>query len=74
MGDTGLELYPYSPRNTQISKEATQNPTHCLHQTEDIPPDLQRVIDAWPALPAAVRQGFLMIIDAVGVPPDEVSR
>ena len=74
MGDTGLELYPYSPRNTQISKEATHNPTHRLHQTAALPPDLQRVIDVWPALPAAVREGLLTIIDAVGGHPDEARR
>ena len=74
MGDIGLELYPYSPRNTQISKEATQNPTHRLHQTVAIPPELQRVIDAWPALPTAVRHSLLTIIDAVGGQPDEAPR
>ena len=74
MGDTGLELYPYSLRNTPISKQATHNPTHRLHQNVAIPPDLQRVIDAWPALPAAVRRGLLTIIDAVGSHLDEASR
>jgi len=74
MGDAGLELYPYSTRNTRISKQATHNPTHRLHQTAAIPPDLQRVIDAWPALPEAVRHGLLEIIDAVGGDPDETSK
>ena len=74
MGDTGLELYPNSPRNTQLSKQATHNPTHRLHQTVAIPPDLQRVIEAWPALSAAVRHGLLTIIDAVGGHPDEARR
>ena len=33
MGDTGLELYPYSPRNTQILDQAAQNAAHLLsHQ------------------------------------------
>ena len=68
MGDTGLELYPYSPRNTQISKEATHNPTHRLHQTAALPPDLQRVIDVWPALPAAVRHGLLGVIESIAIP------
>jgi len=74
MGDTGLELCPYSPRNTRISKKAAQNPTHCAHQTLAISPELQRVIDAWPALPAAVRHGLLTIIDAIGGDPDEAPR
>ena len=65
MGDTGLELYPYSPRNTRISKQATHNPTHCLHQTAAISPELQRVIEAWPALPTTVRHGFLGIIETI---------
>ena len=58
VGDTGLELYLNSPRNTQSSKKATHNPTHRAHQTAAISPDLQRVIDAWPALPAPVRHGL----------------
>jgi hypothetical protein len=68
MGDTGLELCPNSPRNTQISKEATHNPTYRLHQTAAIPPDLQRVIEAWSALPTAVRQGLLGVIEAIATP------
>ena len=74
MGDTGLELYPNSPRNTQLSKQATHNPTHRLHQTEDITPELQHVIAAWPALPAAVRHSLLTIIDVVGGHPDEAPK
>jgi len=30
MGDTGLELYPYSPRNTRILDQAAQNAAHLL--------------------------------------------
>ena len=30
MGDTGLELCPYSPRNTQILNQAAQNAAHLL--------------------------------------------
>jgi len=55
----------------QASKQATPNPTHRLHQTAALPPDLQRVIDPWPALPTAVRHGLLAIIDAVGGDPGE---
>ena len=58
----------------QASKQATQNPTLCLHQTEDITPELQRVIGAWPVLPTTVRHSLLTIIDAVGGHPDEASR
>ena len=74
MGDTGLELYPNSLRNTQFSKQATHNPTHRLHLTASIAPELQRVIEAWPALPARVRHGLLTIIDAVGGDLGEVHR
>ena len=74
MGDTGLERYPYSPRNTRILDQAAHNPTHCLHLTAALPPELQRVINAWPALPAAVRHGLLTIIDAIGGDPDEAPR
>ena len=58
----------------QAAKKAAHNPTHCLHQTVAIPPDLQRVIEAWPALPVAVRDGLLTIIDAIGGHPDEARR
>ena len=30
MGDTGLELYPYFPRNTRILDQAAQNAAHWL--------------------------------------------
>ena len=30
MGDTGLELYPYSPRNTQILDQVAHNAAHLL--------------------------------------------
>ena len=74
MGDTGLELYRNFPRNTRITKQATHNPTHRLHLTASIAPELQRVIEAWPALPARVRHGLLTIIDAVGGDLGEVHR
>ncbi len=74
MGDIGLEIYHNFPRNTRISKQATHNPTHRLHQTEDITPELQRVIDAWPALPAAVRHGLLTIINTVSGDRYEATR
>ena len=61
--------------DTYSSKsEGAQKATHRLHQTAAIATDLQRVIDAWPALPAAVRQGLLTIIDAVSGEPDEASK
>ena len=38
MGDTGLELYPYSPRNTRILDQAAQNAAHLLpHQGAPTP-------------------------------------
>ena len=58
----------------QATKKATQNPTHRVHMSVGISSNLQRVIDAWPALPAAVRQGLLTIIDAVSGEPDEASK
>jgi len=59
---------------TEAAENATHNPTHRLHQTAAIAPNLQRVIDVWPALPTAVRHGLLTIIDAVGGHPDEARR
>ena len=54
--------------------EGAEKAVHRTHQTVAIAPDLQRVIDAWPALPAAVRQGLLTIIDAIGGDLDEAPR
>jgi len=47
----------------QASKKVTQNPTHRLHQTASIAPDLQRVIDAWPSLPATIRRGIMAMVE-----------
>ena len=49
--------------------EGAEKAVHRTHQTVAIPPDLQRVIDAWPVLPAAVRQGLLGVIEAIALPP-----
>ena len=61
--------------DTYSSKsEAAENAMHHAHMSAGVRPDLQRVIDAWPALPPAVRHGLLTIIDAVGGEPDEARR
>ena len=58
--------------DTYSSKsEAAGNATYHAHMSAGAPSDFQRVIDAWPALPAAVRHGLLTIIDAVGGDPGE---
>jgi len=58
--------------DTYSSKsEGAEIAIHRAHQTTAISHDLQRVIDAWPALPAAVCHGLLTIIDAIGGDPDE---
>ena len=61
--------------DTYSSKsEAAGNATYHAHMSAGAPPDLQPVIAACPALPAAVRHSLLTIIDAVGGHPDEASR
>ena len=55
-------------RFKQATKQATHNPTHRVRQPSAITSDLQPVIDAWPALPAAVRQGLLGVIEAIAIP------
>ena len=57
-----------------LKSEGAEKAVHRTHQTVAIPPDLQRVIDAWPALPTAVRHSLLAISDGVGGQPDEASR
>ena len=47
----------------QAAKKATQNTTHRLHQTEDITPELQRVIEAWPSLPTTIRRGIMAMVE-----------
>jgi len=55
--------------DTYSSKsEAAGNATYHAHMPAGVPPDLQRVIDAWPALPTAVRQGLRRIIETIATP------
>ena len=63
----------YSSKS-EAAENATHNPTHHAHMSAGVPPDLQHVIDAWPALPTAVRHGLLTIINAVGGDPNEAPR
>ena len=37
---------------------------------KQIDPDLAAVIDAWPDIPAAVRQGILAMVQAARLPAD----
>jgi hypothetical protein len=44
---------------------APENPlAHSLAQDSQIDPDVARLIDAWPTLPAAIRMGILAMIEA----------
>ena len=58
---------PYSSK-TEAAENAMHHPTHHAHMLAALPPELQRVIDAWPALPSAVRQGLLGVIEAIATP------
>jgi hypothetical protein len=63
----GLE--PTDPNLQGIpEKQLTATPenalAHSLAQDSQIDPDLARLIDAWPTLPAAIRMGILAMIEA----------
>ena len=42
---------------------AAHNPTHRLHQTADIAPELQRVIEVWPSLPTTIQRGIMAMVE-----------
>ena len=45
--------------DTYSSKsEAVENATHHAHMPAGVPPELQRVIDAWPTLPGPIKAGI----------------
>jgi hypothetical protein len=51
-----------------ISLEKRDSDSSALHNPVQLPQfdaDLQRLIDAWPTLPEALRAGILAMIDAV---------
>ncbi len=51
---------------TEAESRATHNATLSVEpegQTVQLDPDLQRVIDAWPALPEAIRAGIVALVN-----------
>jgi len=51
--------------NYDTSENDSERLAFCLALLARKSPDLARVIDAWPVLPAALRAGILAMIDAV---------
>jgi len=56
----------------QVQSESKVTPTpdsplaHSLAHETQIDPDLARLIDAWPTLPTAIRDGILAMVRATG--------
>jgi hypothetical protein len=60
-----------SPRNDSATTDSilscdtdTSRARSTISSKNDIDADLQRVLDAWPSMPAAIRAGILAMIDA----------
>ncbi len=73
LGDTGLEPPSLTDSaDNHLQKSALQGGAES-GAVEDgshvIDPDLLRVIDAWPELPAPIRSGILAMIQAAGEHP-----
>ena len=57
MGAAGFEQTPESPEKTHISE-----PGDAQSDARPADPDLARVVDAWRALPPAIRRAVLALI------------
>jgi hypothetical protein len=55
MGGTGLENPPDSSGKTPISKTTDA-------ESDALPPELAKIIAAWPSLPGAIRRAMLVLI------------
>jgi hypothetical protein len=60
----GVEIPPQNAGKTQISQTGGAKSGALSSDSAPIDPDLQRVLEAWPMLPAALRSGILAMIDA----------
>jgi hypothetical protein len=60
----GLETPPQNTDKTPISQTGGAISDALSANSDHIDPDLQRLIDAWPTLPAALTAGILAMIDA----------
>ena len=62
-----------SPENigkTGISADAGADAGAVETKRQQFGPDLQALIDAWPALPEAIKAGILAMVKAAGTKPD----
>jgi hypothetical protein len=57
--------YPQGDSNNpHKTREKRESGNVTARQAARFPPDLERVLDAWPTLPDALRAGILAMIDA----------
>ncbi|HUS46374.1 MAG TPA: hypothetical protein VM219_10195 [Phycisphaerae bacterium] len=70
VGARGLELSNVTPsKNRDLRDSQNASGAECGAEKaicEPIDPDLQRVIDAWPNLPEAVKAGIVAMVRASG--------
>jgi hypothetical protein len=66
-GMADLQSMSHSPQGNasqEVVKSLSFSLAHSLARETQIDPDLVRMIDAWPVLPAALKAGILAMIDA----------
>ena len=66
MGDEGLEQSAQSSKKTGLSQTADAKSDAFSSDFGPIDADLAALIDAWPALPAAVRDMILALVHGTG--------
>ena len=66
-GFQGRRLTPETTGNTGISSDAGADAGAVETKLAHIGPDLQGIIDAWPALPDAIKAGIVALVKASGV-------
>lgn len=64
MGETGFETPTHSSGKIDNSEYSAAESAAAGAENGPVDPDLQAVIDAWPALPAAVKAGILAMVRA----------
>ena len=72
MGDTGLEHSANTPEKTSVSNSGGAECGAVADQIDQIAPDLQLIIDAWPILPDLVKAGILAMVKAASGDRGEV--
>ena len=71
MAEAGLELPQETPGKTHFSESGGAESGAVDAPSAPIPPELGKVIDAWPTLPEKVRARILAMVEAATEKPAE---